>query len=218
MLQITELFPKFNDLHLAYGSETATPIYGAGQINNPEICLIFMNLTAKNVSSNPNWEGIRAPWIGTRNVWMLLHKLGLFNNSEIIDAIKKMKPEEWTIEFAENLYKEIANESLYITNIAKCTQDDARHLPDKVYKEYLPLMLEELEYVNPKIIFTLGNQVSSILLQRQISVSNYLNDEYDVLKLPSGNGFKVYPTYYPIGQGTPNMPKAINRIKNVLNK
>ncbi len=216
MLQISELFPKFDELHFVHGSKIYKPIYGGGQINNPKICLIFMNPTAKNVSADANWSGIRAPWIGTKNVWKLFFDLGLFKNKSIIEKIIKMKPEDWDIAFAEDLYSEIANESIYITNIAKCTQDDARHLSDSVYKDYLPTMIKELEFIKPEYIFTLGNQVSSVLLQKQVSVSKYPNNEYEILVTPNNLELKVYPTYYPVGQGMRNMPKAIQRIKKVL--
>ena len=215
-MQLNELFPKFDKLHSIYGSKVLTSIYGAGKIKKPNICLIFMNPTVKNVSAVYSWKGIRAPWIGTKNIWKLLNTLGLFNNTLLLNKIQSMRPEEWTWEFAENLYKDVVKESLYITNIAKCTQDDARHLPDSVYKEYLPLMIEELEYIKPKIVFALGNQVNSILLQRPISVSKYTTDEYEILTTPHGLDLRIYPSYYPIGQGSRNMSKAIKRITKVL--
>ncbi len=87
-----------------------------------------------------------------------------------------MKSDEWSEEFSEKLYKEIAAKKVYITNLAKCTQIDARPLSDKVFKEYLALTQEELAIVQPKHIITLGNQVSSILLGRPIKVSEYIFD------------------------------------------
>ncbi len=215
-MQVTQLFPKLDELHKIHGSKTLTSIYGAGEINSPNICLIFMNPTAKNIASTLTWQGLKAPWLGTKNVWKLLYKLKLFNNRKMLDQIEAMKPEEWTIEFAERLYDEIANESIYITNIAKCTQDDAKHLQDSIYKEYLPLMLEELALIKPKVVVTLGNQVSSVLLQKPISVSKYLNYEYEYLVLTDERKLKVYPSYYPVGQGMRNMPKAIERMKRIL--
>lgn len=215
MLQLTELFPEFDRLHLKHGDSHLKPIYGAGQTKNPKVLLVFMNPTAKNVSSNLNWVGIQAPWLGTKNVWKLLFKLGLLTNKELIELTSKLRPEEWTAEFSETLYNAVAQDSLYITNIAKCTQIDARHLPDSIFKEYLPSLLNEIELINPEIIFSLGNQVSSTLLSKPVSVSNYLTTEYEEL-LVKGKTYKVYPTYYPVGQGTRNMSKAIERIQKVV--
>ena len=177
-----------------------------------------MNPTGRNVSSSVSWQGIRAPWVGTKNVWRLLHKLGLFNNLEILNAVQRMKPQEWTPKFAKNLYQKIAKESVYITNIAKCTQKDARHLPNSVYKEYLSLMMAELEWIQPRTVISFGNQVSSVLLQKSIVVSKYKQDDHEILTTPQGLRIKVYPSYYPVGQGSRNLKKAIKRIHDVLRK
>jgi uracil-DNA glycosylase len=215
MLQVTSLFPKFDQLQARFGSQKLRSIYGAGKIINPEICLIFMNPTARNVAASASWEGIRAPWLGTKNVWKLLDKIGLFRNRSMLSKIQNMKPEDWTPAFAHDLYNEVAKESVYITNIAKCTQDDARHLPDAVFKKYLPLMFTELELLKPRIVLTLGNQVSSVLLGRSISVSDYRHYEYEELSTPNKINLKVYPAYYPVGQGTPNISKTIARLRRI---
>ena len=47
----------------------------------------------------------------------------------------------------------------------------SRVIPNEVYKEYLNLLFKEIEIINPKIIITFGNQVSSIILDKNISVS-----------------------------------------------
>ena len=215
-LQISSLFEQFDNLHQIHGDKSLNSIYGAGQINSPDICLIFMNPTATNVAAKTSWRGLRAPWLGTKNVWRLLNKLKLFNNLELLNQINSMKPEEWSEEFCLILYEEIAKQSIYITNIAKCTQIDARHLADSVYREYLPLMRTELAAIKPKAIIALGNQVSSVLLQKPISVSKYAEDEFEFLKMSDDLSLKVYPTYYPVGQGMRNMLKSISRINRVL--
>ena len=169
-----------------------------------------MNPTGRNIASVKSWKGIRAQWIGTKQVWDIFSELQ-FLDEDIYRKIKSYKPEEWSEEFAERVYKDISNHGVYITNLAKCTQIDARPLKNSVFKEYLDLMNREIEIVNPKKIVSFGNQVSSILLGKSISVSNYQNDEKEVL-----NGYDVYPTYYPIGQGRRNMPLAVRRIKRVM--
>lgn len=59
----------------------------------------------------------------------------------------------------------------FITNLGKCTRVDARVFPNSVYSQYLDLLCKEIEIINPKAIITLGNQVSSIVLDKNISVS-----------------------------------------------
>jgi DNA polymerase len=214
-LQLIDLNKKLDTLHQMHGDPMYSSIYGAGKIDKPHIFLIFMNPTARNVSAKKDWQGLRAPWIGTKDVWRMLFYLGLFSNETLMYKIKAIKPDKWDKTLALQIYNCIAQKDVYITNIAKCTQADARALPNSVFRSYLPTMLEEIERIKPKNIITFGNQVSSILLSKPISVSNYINDEVEKL-LIGDKEFNVYPTYYPVGQGMRNMPKAINRIKRII--
>lgn len=215
-MQLTQLFPVFDALHAIHGSKNFTAIYGAGQIRNPQIAIVFMNPTAKNISAALDWQGIKAPWLGTKSVWKLFGQLGLLTDQKLLAKIQAYAPADWTPEFAQQVYQHVADSNVYITNIAKCTQDDARPLTNAVYTEYLPSMLEELEHIDPRIVLTLGNQVSSVLLQKPISVSSYLNTEKEELVTPKGSILEVYPAYYPVGQGTPNIGKTISRVQAIL--
>ena len=67
----------------------------------------------------------------------------------------------------------------FINNLGKCTQIDARTLPDSIYKEYLHLLEKEIEIINPKIIVLFGNQVSSIVLNEKISVSQCRKKQFE---------------------------------------
>ncbi len=210
MQQVIQLHDKYDKLQLKYGDPTLSSIYGAGDTNNPEIMFIFMNPTGRNVSSVFSWDGIKAPWIGTKQVWSIFRELNLLDAS-IYSKIISLKPEQWDTGFAKKVYMDIENHSVYITNLAKCTQSDARPLSNSVFKEYLSLMYKEIELVRPKRIVAFGNQVSSILLNRNISVSKYANLESEKI-----NGYEIYPTYYPVGQGRRNMPLAVERIRKIL--
>lgn len=214
-LQLTALYHEFDELQMLYGASGYNAIYGAGEINRPKIGLVFMNPTARNVSAHKDWEGIRAPWLGTKDVWKMLHQIGLFKNDAMVRSIAEIKPEEWTPDFAFALYDEVAKESIYITNIAKCTQKDACHVRNSVYKDYRTLMLRELDAVQPEFTFTFGNQVSTVLLGKRVSVSDYLGATKEDL-LSQGLTHKIFPTYYPVGQGRRNMGVAVERIKSVL--
>ena len=210
MQQVTQLHKEYDKLQLKYGDPSLSSIYGAGCVENPDIMFVFMNPTGRNISSIPSWKGLRAPWIGTKQVWGIFENLGLLK-SQIYLKIKSIKPDEWNFDFANEVYKDIQNHSVFITNLGKCTQIDARPLNNYVFKDYLKLMYKEIEIVNPKKIITFGNQVSSILLGKSISVSNYTGNEKEVL-----NGYEIYPTYYPVGQGRRNMPLAIDRIIKIM--
>lgn len=210
MHQVTQLHKEYDELQLKHGEPTLSSIYGAGCVEEPEIMFIFMNPTGRNIASEPSWKGLRAPWISTKQVWDIFYDLG-FLTEETYTTIKEYKKEDWEIDFSNRVYSEIENSSVYITNLAKCTQVDARPLKNSVFKEYLDLMFKEIEIVNPEKIVSFGNQVSSILLGKNISVSNYTQNEKENIR-----GYDIYPAYYPVGQGRRNMPLALERIKRIL--
>ncbi|MFA5358067.1 MAG: uracil-DNA glycosylase family protein [archaeon] len=172
-----------------------------------------MNPTGRNVSSEKKWKGIRAPWIGTKQVWNLLEKLNLINTN-IVEEINSKKPSEWTAEFAQKVYENIASNSVYITNLSKATQIDARPLTNNIFREYFGLFRKEISLTNPKIIISFGNQVSSIILNKPISVSKY-RKRYELLEIENKQ-YRVYPVFYPVGQGTPNIKFAKQDIKWIL--
>lgn len=107
----------------------------------------------------------------TKNIWTLFYNIGLLDD-DVYEKIRSIKGKEWTIDFANEVYENVKKHKVFITNLGKCTQIDARPLPDKVYKEYLNLFKKEMEIVNPKVIILFGNQVSSIVLDEKICVSN----------------------------------------------
>ncbi|QQR93747.1 hypothetical protein IPJ91_01150 [bacterium] len=78
-LQLTHLHSEFDKLHELHGDTNFNSIYGAGCTENPKYVFVFMNPTAKNISSHKSWTGIQAPWIGTKNVWKLFQRVGMLN-------------------------------------------------------------------------------------------------------------------------------------------
>jgi len=214
LLQIKALHNELDVLNNKFGDVALQAIYGAGEIKSPNLMLIFMNPTARNISAHKTWQGLRAPWIGTKEVWKMIRSLNIISDPKILNKVIDLKPEQWDETLAFELYSELAQNSIYITNIAKCTQIDARALPNSTFKAYLPSMLEEIYLVNPRSIICFGNQVSSILLSKPVSVSNYKETEHEIL-MAKGKKFTVYPTYYPVGQGMRNMPKAVLRLHSL---
>ena len=208
---LEELVKKYDKMQKKYGDPKLDSINFGGCTDNPDVCFVFMNPTARNVTSSKEWKGIKSPWVGTKNVWTLFNKLGLIDN-DIYSKIKSIKGSEWTYEFAEEVYGQVAKNKFYITNLAKCTQIDARPLPDSVYKDYLNLFMKEMEIVNPKVIILFGNQVSSVVLGEKISVSQVRKQEFTLKKK-----FKCYSVYYPVGNGRFNMDKSIEDILYIIN-
>ena len=208
---LEELVKKYDKMQKKYGDPKLDSINFGGCTNNPDVCFVFMNPTARNVTSSKEWKGIKSPWVGTKNVWTLFNKLGLIDD-EIYTRIRSIKGSDWTYEFAEEVYGQVAKNKFYITNLAKCTQVDARPLPDSVYKDYLNLFLKEMEIVKPKVIILFGNQVSSVVLGEKISVSQVRKKEF-LLK----NKFKCYSVFYPVGNGSFKVDKSIEDILYIIN-
>ena len=209
---LEDLKKEYQKLQNIYGDKSLDSIYFGGQEINPDICFVFMNPTGKNIASSKSWQGPKSPWIGTKNIWDLFYLTELLDK-DIYEAIKSKKSSEWTIPFANKVYDNIKKHNIYITNLAKCTQIDARPLKDSIYKEYLSLFEKEIEIINPKVIILFGNQVSSIFLNKKIMVSTSRKVEYT--KIINNKKYKCYSVYYPVGNGRFNIDKSIEDIKYI---
>ncbi len=212
-MNLEDLNREYDKLQLKYGDKSLDSIYNGGFSENPDICFVFMNPTRRNIASNKSWKGLKSPWIGTKNVWDIFYKLNLIDECLYL-KIKSIKGKEWTESFALEVYENVKKYKFFITNLAKCTQVDARSLDDNVFKKYLKLFEKEIEIVNPKLIILFGNQVSSIVLNEKISISNCRKKCF--IKKINNKEYKFYPVYYPVGNGRFNMDKAIEDIKFIM--
>lgn len=207
-MMLEELYEKYDRLQKKYGDKSLHSIYFGGKKENPSICFVFMNPTAGNIAAEKDWDGPRYPWLGTKNIWKLFNKLELLDDN-ILEEIESKKKLDWTKEFSEKVYKNIENHDIYITNLAKCTQIDARPLKDDYYKAYLKLFMKEMSIVKPKRIVLFGNQVSSIVLGEKIKVSEVRRKKFEC------NGYEMYSVFYPVGNGRFNMDKSIEDISYI---
>lgn len=212
-MQLKELNEKYDELQLKYGAKELDSIYNGGCSKNPDICFVFMNPTGRIIASKKDWKGLKSPWIGTKNIWDLFYALDLLDK-EIYTKIKSMKGTQWTEEFAEAVYNDVTKHKYFITNLGKCTQLDARALPDSVYKKYLSLLLKEIEIVDPKVIVLFGNQVSSIVLDKKITVSTCRKQKFT--KEINNKLYTFYSVFYPVGNGRFNIDKSIEDIKWIM--
>jgi hypothetical protein len=207
------LIKQYDELQKTYGSKDLNSVYGCGENSNPRVALVFMNPTKRNIATDKSWKGLRAQWLGTKQIWEFLAKCDLFS-ANINEEIKSKKPKDWTPEFCEFVYNEVKRQGLWITNLAKCTQNDARPLPDNIFIQYKDLLKEELKLINPQKIFFFGNQVSSIMLEQPIAVSTTRQKKFS-LEI-DGKEFESYALFYPVGNGRFNQHKAIEDIKNII--
>lgn len=214
-MQLQDLNKEYDLLQKKYGAKSLNSIYSGGWEEQPDLCFVFMNPTGKNPASLNSWKGIRAPWLGTKTIWDLFYALDLLD-SEIYNKIKSIKGKDWTEEFAFQVYEDIKKHKYFITNLGKCTQVDARALPDSVYLEYLHLLEKEIAIINPKVIVLFGNQVSSVVLNQKIAVSKSRKKRYD--KVIQNKTYACYPVYYPVGNGRFHMSQAIEDLRWILER
>jgi hypothetical protein len=212
-MKLRDLDKEYDKLQKIYGDPNLHSIYNGGCETNPDICFVFMNPTGKNIASLPEWEGPHHPWLGTKNIWDLFFSTNLLDET-IYQEIKNKKGSEWTPLFAKEVYKNITDHKVYITNLGKCTQIDARPLKDSYFKDYLPLLEKEINIIKPKIIILFGNQVSSIFLNQKISVSQTRKTSFE--KKINKETYKCFPVFYPVGNGRFNIDKSIEDIKYII--
>ncbi len=212
-LTVEKLHEQYNQLQIKFGPQNLDPIYGAGCTDKPNLCFVFMNPTARNIAASKSWQGIKAPWIGTKSVWKLFNALDLMDE-KIFQEIRSYKPDDWNEEFARIVYENIKQNQIFITNLAKCTQPDARPLPNNVFKKYRPVFEKEIREIDPDIIITFGNQVSSVFLDQTISVSKVRKKPFEVSI--AGKDYPTYSVYYPVGQGMRNIDKSIEDIRYIM--
>ena len=211
--ELEKLIVEYDKLQEKYGAKELKSIYNGGKVENPELCFVFMNPTGRNIASETEWKGIQSPWIGTKNIWKLFFKIGLLDK-EIFENIELKKPADWDESFAQKVYENVEKHNYFITNLGKCTQLDARPLSNSVYMKYLELLFKEFEIIKPKKIITFGNQVSSIILNKKICVSECRKKKFSLRIKDEEN--TVYPVYYPIGNGMRNIDKAVEDIIEIM--
>ncbi len=212
-MKIQDLKKDYDKLQMKYGAKELDSIYNGGCEEHPDICFIFMNPTGKNIASDKSWKGRKSPWLGTKNIWKLFYQVNLLSENTFY-KIQNKKSKDWDYTFCDEVYDAIKRNKIFITNLGKCTQIDARPLPDSVLKQYLKLLLKEIDIIKPKVIITFGNQVSSIVLNKKISVSEN-RKTYHEIEIHQTK-YKVYPVYYPVGNGIFNLDKAIEDIKWIM--
>ena len=213
-MNLEQLKVEYDKLQNEYGDKSLDSINFGGCTDKPDVCFVFMNPTRRNIASSKEWKGLKSPWIGTKNIWTLFHDVDLLDD-DIYEKIRSIKGNEWTYDFAIEVYENVKKHKYFITNLGKCTQVDARVLPDKVFNEYLHLLEKEIKFVNPKVIILFGNQVSSIVLDKKISVSHCRKEKF--IKTIDNKDFEFYSVYYPVGNGRFNIDKSIEDIKWIIN-
>lgn len=203
---------KLNTKH--FPDNNLMPILGNGKNYKPKIMFVFINPTAKNISSDKNWKGPRFPFIGTKQIWRIFYRAGLLDD----DLIKEINNNSsWSIGFTERVLQFLKEKSFYFTNIVKWTGKDST-LPDsRKINLFLPILEKEIELVQPEYIITFGLIPFEKLVKQKIKLSKYYENLIQKEEITYYNikineiKTKVIPCYFPIGRGNPK--KAVEILK-----
>jgi len=210
--ELWEFVYKLNKEH--FPENKLMPILGGGKIQKPKAMFVFINPTSRNISSDPSWKGQRFPFTGTKQIWNVFHKAGLFDDQL---AYRIRYDAHWSVEFANKVIDYIKGKSFYFTNIVKWTGHNA-DLPDSKKTElFLPVLKREIELVQPEYVVTFGLIPFEKLTGEKIRLSDYYSEAVKNKKLKSYEievnsvKTKVIPCYFPVGRGSPK--KAVEILK-----
>lgn len=212
--ELWEIVHKINNE--AFPDNELMPILGNGETKNPKVMFVFINPTKKNISSDKNWKGQRFPFIGTKQVWRVFNRAGLFED-DLINSINN--PKEWSIEFTNEVLKFLKENSFYLTNIVKSTGRDATLPNSEKIKLFLPVLKREIEIVKPDYIVTFGLIPFENLTKQKIKLRDYYLDAIENKNLKfyeqqfGSFRAKIIPCYFPVGRGEPK--KAVEILKLV---
>jgi len=85
----------------------------------------------------------------------------------------------------------LRREDVYITNVVRCRPPGNRDpSPDEI-EACKPYLTGTLNLVAPRVVVTLGNFATRVILDRQVSISRVRGQRFDV------DGRTVLPTYHP---------------------
>ena len=84
---LEELWGMVDDINKQHFPENdLRPIVGNGKTSCPKVMFVFINPTHVNLSSDKNWQGPRFPFIGTKPIWRIFQRAGMFDD-QLIDKI-----------------------------------------------------------------------------------------------------------------------------------
>jgi len=184
-------------------------IHGFGAMN-PELMLILVNPTYRNLSSAPEYQGNRFPYIGVRQFWRVLADGGLIDRKVAFNLPSRAA---WNSKYTKQIQNELAKNRLFLTNIVKCCYDHSLYPEDRVIKEQINMLAEEIKIVRPKMIVAFGELVYKTLTGKNIKLAGYWNDRKRKgdSEIISGLKIPIIPCYFPIGRGNPKKAAEIMR-------
>jgi uracil-DNA glycosylase len=180
-------------------------IPGGGKDDRPELLLVFINPTFRNMTAAQDWPGPRFPFAGKPRLWGILAEAGLVD-AALPGRIAALGP---TPAMVELLIAETRRAGLYLTNALKCVDSGARLPAAERVRAARPFLEQEIALVQPRRIVTFGLIPFQALTERALRLADHLWDaEHGRISFyPSrpiaGAGYPVFPCYFPTGRGNP---------------
>ena len=179
-------------------------ILGGGRFQNPQFLFLFINPTHLNLSSHRDYKGKRRyPFIGVRYFYRLLSEAGFLDKKIINDIYRR----GWQIDDESRIEQSLINNSVYMTNLVKCTKYDPESPSKNIIKQDFPLLQKEINIVLPRYIVAFGKLPLRMITGKDIRLKDCLertrNNSYQPIKSINvlGKIYKVFPCYFPVGRG-----------------
>lgn len=172
-------------------------ILGGGKEHNPQIMFVFINPTARNITSKTNYVGKRVPHIGTKEIWKT------FIAARLLDD--KILDKNYDAEF---VYNKVAEKGFYFTNLVKCTKENAELPKMKLVNDKIELLYKEIDIVKTKLIVAFGTLPFQSLTGQKLKLSDHFKEQIKSKKLLLyktkeffGKKYNIWPCYFPVGRG-----------------
>lgn len=192
-------------------------VLGGGKSNKPDYFFVLINPTYRNITTNPDHQGIRIPFMGVSEFWKALVEPGFLPPSIYYTTERKVWDER-DIQFVND---QLIKNKIYLTNLVKCAGQDATLPKSKRINWGLGILKEEITIINPKLIITLGQIPFEALTGKKIRLTDHYQEVlsgnlkfYDLVL--GKRRYKVFPTYFPTGRGEPK--KCIEILKRLTTK
>lgn len=183
-------------------------IHGYGAMR-PELMLVLVNPTYNNISSAPEYQGPRFPFIGVRAFWRVLADGGLINKEIAYNLPSRSK---WSAEDTKIIQQELIKNKLFLTNIVKCCYPHGDYPEKNVIGAQINFLKQEIKIIKPKKIIAFGALVYKTLTGKNIKLADCAKNLKIELEKISGLNIPVMPCYFPIGRGNPK--KSAEMLKN----
>ena len=88
----------------------------------------------------------------------------------------------------------LTRDQVYITNIVKCRPPNNRNPSDEEIDECLPMLLSQIEFIQPKLIVLLGKVAASVIIGAEVKITKE-RGLIDVLRFDHST--LIISTYHP---------------------